>query len=218
MEYSMLISKPLLSESGAVQGYVRGLLLSEDLSSLLFLACADAEEEEFYLPATAIKRIGDAIVVKAVKNQFPSGVPCPVGKAVYDEDGAFLGAASALTDGPCGVLTVVGAFGEKQYPAKKISAGECVIVRGSRPQKVKKAPSKPRPVPKDDRAPAPLPSLQDDQPQNTVKYRTDLLGKQAQREIGGLLSAGERVTAETLRRAHENNRLLELASAVLTEA
>lgn len=217
MEFSMLISKPLLSESGKMQGYVKGLYLSEDLSSLLFLSCADGEEEEFFLPANAIKKISDAIIVKDVEKARPYGVPCPVGKAVFDESGAFLGAAGALTSGANGVLTVVGACGEKQYPARQVSAGECVIVRGGKNQKQKKKPAQKTQAFDGENAP-PIKPFKEPLPKETMGYRSDLLGKRAQRTIDGLLSAGERVTTDTLRRAHESNRLLELASAVLTEA
>lgn len=230
MEFSMLIGKPLLSPDGENRGYIKGLYVSADLSKLVCLSCADNEEEEFYLPAHAVCKIGDAVIADGDGTDSPDGVPCPVGKAVYDEEGNFLGCASALTGGQNGVLTVAGAFGEKQFPARQIAAGACVIVRGakSRPSKKRSAAKEPEPAKELFQEPAKEPTVPPHAKKSDCKrrgtafdgtgYHMDLLGKRALKDADGLLAAGETVTAEILRRAHEGNRLLELASAVLTEA
>ncbi len=220
MEYSMLIGKPLLSPGGENRGYITGLFLSEDLSRLCSLACADEEEEEFFLPAKAIRSVGDAVIAEGDKIASPIGVPCPVGRAVYDETGGFLGGAGALTDGANGALTIVGAFGEKQIPARQVFAGNCLIVRGGKQRPAKKKPCGKEREPQRSSEPA-KPGQSERRRKADAEemgYRLDLIGKRALKAVEDLIPAGDRVTAETLRRAHENNRLLELASAVLTEA
>lgn len=214
MEYSILIGKPLLLESGENLGYITGLFLSKDLSKLCTLACADNEEEEFFLPAEAVVSAGDAVIVKSAAQSSPLGTPCPIGKAVFDEGGAFLGGAAALTDGQNGILTVCGPFGEREYPAKSLSLGSCAIVRSG-----KQRPPKKRSIPKEkENHPAPEKITSEVRSQEGTDYRLDLIGRRAVRDVEGLVFAGDAVTRDTLRRAHEYNRLLELAAAVLTEA
>lgn len=198
MEYSTLIGKSVLSSSGKELGYVLAVYLREDFSSLLCLKCADEEEEEFFLPARAIKLSGDAILAGKPRLKTPSGVPCPVGKRVFDEYGGFLGRASALTDGEKGILTVSGIFAEREFYASQIKAEKNVLVfyapRAERPKR-KKPESSP----------------------TSPEEGNNLLGKSVKREVEGLCAEGETVTREMIRRARERNRLLELTANVLTE-
>lgn len=209
MEFSKLIGKRVLSTEGETLGYVLNTYLSKDLSALACLACADPEEEEFFLAAESVQKIGDAILAKNAPLSAPSGVPCPVGKAVYDEHGSFLGIASALTSGTNGVLTVVGPLGEKEYAARRIIAQETVIVRSKINNGVKKEPKKALSEAREEKKKSDDFSLPDS------IYRMNLLGKTLKAPLKGLAEAGEFVTAEMIKRAHESNRLLELTAAVL---
>lgn len=209
MEFSKLIGKRVLSTEGETLGYVLRTYLSKDLTALKCLLCVDAEEEEFFLSAESVQKIGDVILAENAPLFSPSGVPCPVGKAVYDEQGSFLGIASALTSGANGVLTVMGQLGEKEYSTKRIIAKETVIVRSKLNNGVKKEPKKPLPEARDEKKKSDSVSLPDS------IYRMNLLGKTLKAPLTGLAKAGEPVTAEMVKRAHESNRLLELTAAVL---
>ena len=202
MEFSSLIGKPLLSSSGESLGYVKAVLLVKNLSSLSALSCVDGEEEEFFVPASAVESIGDAIILGKARLKEPAGVPCPVGRAVYDENGTYLGAASALLSGENGVLTVIGACGAREFPVKSVVVGDKVMISEKRTRPKKTAQTKPRPPKKSE-------------PPKT-DYRTNLLGRQLQRAVKGLASAGETVTPEMIRRARESNKLLELTANTLT--
>lgn len=210
MEFSKLIGKRVLSAEGETLGYVLRTYLSNDLTALACLACADPEEEEFFLAAESVQKIGDVILADNAPLSVPNGVPCPVGKAVYDEQGSFLGIASALTSGTNGVLTVVGQLGEKEYAARRIIAQETVIVRSKINNGVKKEPKKPlTETPREEKKKSDSITLPD-----TI-YRMNLLGKTLKTSLAGLAQSGEPVTAEMIKRAHESNRLLELTAAIL---
>ena len=204
MEFSTLIGKPLLSPAGENFGYVLQVYLKENLSSVSCLLCADCDEEEFFLSFSAVHSTGDVLIAENCRLESPLGVPCPVGKAVFDEHGSFLGAAKSLTDG--GVLTVVGAIGEREFSAKQLTVNETVVVRYAsakkRPQPKKEKPRRVDPVPED----------------TSDEYRLNLLGKRLQKAVTGLAEAGEIITAELIGRARESNRLLELTANTLTEA
>lgn len=207
MEYSKLIGKQVFTQDGTLLGYITGLFLSHDLSSASTLKCADEEEEEFFLPFDAVAKIGDALIVQNRRIHSPQGVPCPIGKAVYDEGGNYLGAASALSSGNSGVLTVQSPLGEKEYPAKRILVGDTVILRAKlntgTKRSVKKQPSEEEKT---------SPETSDE------VYRNNLMGKKVKTDLEGIASAGDTVSAEMIARAHESNRLLELTAAVLSEA
>ena len=210
MEFSKLIGKRVLSTEGETLGYVLRAYLSNDLTALACLACADPEEEEFFLPAKSIQKIGDAVLAENAPLSAPIGVPCPVGKPVYDEQGNFLGVASSLSSGANGVLTVVGQLGEKEYSAKRITVRETVIVRNKTGNGAKKELKKPLAEPvREEKKKSDSAALPD-----TV-YRMNLLGKTLKAPLAGLAESGETVTAEMIMRAHESKRLLELTAAVL---
>lgn len=208
MEFSTLIGKPVLSHNGKSYGYAVRVYVSKDLTALTCILCVDSEEEEFYLPANAVQRVGDAIVAGKARLKAPVGIPCPVGRGAFDEKGAFLGGVSALTDGTHGSITIVGLFGEREYSSRLVSAEEVVVIRDE-PRSRKSAQREP----KRDKAPRQSPLTTPEE----FSYRTNLLGRRVRREIQGLALPGETVTCEMIRRAHETNRLLELKSNVLTD-
>ena len=138
MEFSSLIGKLVLSPAGEYYGYVTQVYLGKNFSALSCLVCADGAEEEFIVPANAVKCLSDAVIAGRNRLKAPTGSPCPVGKVVYDEHGNFLGSANALTDGDDGVITILGAEGERTFPAKNIAVAETVIVYDKTPNVYKK--------------------------------------------------------------------------------
>lgn len=207
MEFSTLIGKPVLSHNGKSYGYAVRVYVSKDLSALTCILCADSEEEEFYLPAHAVQRVGDAIVAGKARLKAPVGIPCPVGRGAFDEKGAFLGGVSALTDGSHGTLTVVGLFGEREYASRLVLADEIVVIRDEPRAKKNQRELKREKIARQSPSASP----------EEFSYRTNLLGRRVRREIQGLALPGETVTCEMIRRAHETGRLLELKSNVLTD-
>ena len=212
MEFSKLIGKRILSTDGEAVGYALKAYLSQDLTALECLWCADDEENEFALLASSIQKIGDAIIAVNEKTSAPVGIPCPVGKAVFDEQGNLLGVASALTSGANGTLTVVGPCGEKEFSVKRICAGDTVMIRSKRDMGSKKEQKRISQEPQSEKKTDSAPTLPDS------IYRMNLLGKILKTPLSGIAEAGETVTAETIKRAHESNRLLELTAAVLQSA
>ncbi len=205
MEYSKLIGKQVFTARGKLLGYVTGLYLSEDLASASALSCADEEEEEFFLSFDSVTKIGDALIAENKKIEAPHGVPCPVGKTVYDENGSYLGKATSLTSGNSGALTVLSPLGEKEYPAKRICVGDTVFLRAKLNTGSKKPQKK---APEEERAPAEDPD---------EIYKNNLLGKKLKADLEGIALKGEIVSKQMIARAHESNRLLELTAAVLSE-
>ncbi len=197
MEFSDLPGMPVLSARGEPLGYVTQVFLSADLTRLASLVCADGDEAEFVLPARALR--GDGTVRAGGRRlDAPAGVPCPVGKPVFSDGGAFLGRVEGISPGNAGVLTVAGRGFRQCYPLRAVSAGEAVIVRSRRRGKEPKAPSA-----------------------AAAGYRLNLLGRKVAKplKIGDTLlaDAGETVTPRLLQRAREHNRLLELTAGLLTE-
>lgn len=207
MEFSKLIGKQLLTPEGNLIGYTIGCFLSDDLSAPVCLACADEEEEEFFLPFEAVKKSGDVLIAENARIPAATGIACPVGKAVFDESGNFLGVAGALTSGSAGVLTVITSCGEKEYSAKRLFVGDKVILR-AKTVSSNKRPLKPR-SPEEKKI---SPDFSSDE-----IYRNNLMGKRVKNPLPGIAKEGEIVTAEMIARAHENNRLLELTACTLLE-
>ncbi len=85
------MGKKILSPTGEQLGYVTGAYLSRDLKTLAALAAADGDEEEFILPARAVKSVSDAVIATRQRVTAPNGVPAPIGMHAYSEEGADLG-------------------------------------------------------------------------------------------------------------------------------
>lgn len=223
MQLSTLIGKPVLTPAGEERGYVLAANLSRNLSKLACLICADGEEEEFFLPASAISAISDAVIAKGANMEQPSGVPSPIGRAAYTAGGTLLGVVSdvLLSEGAETVLIVTGEHALTQIPAASAAIGDRVIVHPKEAPRPKRAPKK-RPQTKKE---APM---SEDKVQNLkIPVRTellsgtDLLGKVVRRTVfderGGVIAtAGEKVTLAVLSRARRKNRLVRLAVNTLT--
>lgn len=207
MELSSLIGKQILSPAGKQLGYVKGVLLSEDLRRLSSLCCVSEEENEFFLPAEAVRAAGDALVADGEKTCRGSGTACPVGKAVFAMTGNYLGGAERF-DPETGLLTVSKEGKRRTYRAETLSVGDVVLVRtpARRREKRENAAAQGEPS-----APA---AQKNREPQG-------LIGMKAKKSVpvagGTLIGAGETVTPAHLKRAREANRLLELKAAVLTK-
>ncbi len=220
MEFSTLIGKLVLSPEGERCGYVTQVYLDKNFTALSCLICADGEEEEFILPGSAVQGIGDAVVAGKARLTAPSGTPCPIGKPVYDENGVFLGAASALSGGGDGVLTVIGKNGKREFSVRRISTGEIVVVHYKKPPVLKKPRTQRKPRTQKtvkETSTAEKPSRPEQEPAKKSIYHMNVLGEKVHTPVDGLAVEGEKVTAEMLRRARENNRLLELTACVLTK-
>ncbi len=209
MELSELPAKPVVSPSGERFGYIKEVYVCKNLVEIASVVCFDEEEEEFVLPARALIAVGDAAVVSAARVKTPKGIPCPVGKAVFDGAGTFLGHCSGL-ETESGVLSVGIGEEKKHFPAERARVADVAIVPAGKDEKGRPAKNGGR-VRKTQRAAK----------ENAAEERPDemfgLLGKQLKKTVEGVAEQGETVTAATLKRARENNKLLELTANTLTE-
>ncbi len=138
----------ILSPEGEKQGYVKEALLTRDLSSLACLVAVDGEEEEFYLPARAVSAVKDAVIASKARAASPSGVAAPMGRAVFTEQGEYLGTVADMELGREPALVVGGGEAARSIPLTRVAVGETVIVfseaRPKRPRP-RKSPSSPSP-------------------------------------------------------------------------
>ena len=142
MQLSMLIGKQILTPAGERLGYVTGAFLDREMKKLSALAVADAEEEEFFMPARALLAVGDAVIANNFRNRTPVGIPSPVGLPAYSQQGEFLGSVGDWLFGEEDAVIIVVKDGVRtSVPVKNILSGETVIVY---PEPPKKRPAPPR--------------------------------------------------------------------------
>ena len=106
MQISTLIGKPVLTRAGDRLGYVTAAYLTRDRKKLSSLACADDEEEEFYLPARAVLAAADAVIAGMGRLNAPTGEPCPIGKRAYSAAGEALGTVTDCEIGDAPALLI----------------------------------------------------------------------------------------------------------------
>ena len=227
MQVSALIGKPVLSGSGERLGYVTALYFARDFSRISCLICADAEEEEFILPARALLADGDAVIVGRQRLSEPVGVPSPIGRTVYSHTGEQLGVVADIRTGDAPELVLHGPQKEECFPLSIAAVGETVILYPSEkerraagsptgrntPERQKRAPAAAKKTPAKEYAPA--------ADESERLCRTDLLGRTVRRSVFDdfgrpIAKAGEKVTAEMIGRARRSNRLLTLSMNTLT--
>lgn len=213
MKLSALPGMLVLSPEGTALGYVKCVYVCENLVTLSALGCVDGDEEEFFLPAKCVLSVGDAVIAEGEKTGAPSGVPCPVGQSVFERSGALLGRVCEL-DTDEKTLSVSGGGETRVFPASRAVAGEVVILYPARAKK----PSGKRKNAQRIAKKAPSDALRS---QNAAfPEEGGLLGKRVKRTVffdgNALVAAGENVTPAVLRRARENNLLLQLAANTLT--
>ena len=136
MQLSMLIGKQILTPAGERLGYVTGAYLDRELKKLSALAVADAEEEEFFMPARALTAVGDAVIATNLRIRTPGGVPSPVGLEAYSDKGEHLGAVGDWLFGEeDAVLILVKEGVRTSVPVQNALMGETVIVYPEPPKK-----------------------------------------------------------------------------------
>ena len=108
MLISSLPGKAVLTRSGEWLGYVVALTLTRDMKKLSCLICADAEEEEFLLPARAVLSAGDAVIARRQRAERATGVPSPIGRQVFSHTGEELGVIADVDTGEDPALIVRG--------------------------------------------------------------------------------------------------------------
>ena len=157
MLISSLPGKAVLTRSGEWLGYVVALTLTRDMKKLSCLICADAEEEEFLLPARAVLSAGDAVIARRQRAERATGAPSPIGRQVFSHTGEELGVIADVDTGEDPALIVRGEE-ERRVAVLCAAMDQTVIVyptpeerraaSGTR-SKTRSAPkSKPQPAPK----------------------------------------------------------------------
>ena len=225
MQLSLLIGKQILTPARERLGYVTGARLDRGMVRLVALAAADENEEEFFLPASAVRAYGDAVIAGNRKTSSPSGIPAPVGLPAFSETGESLGAVGDwLTEEGGGVLVLVKDGVRTDVPAACVLAGETVIVYPS-PEATRRSRPK-KPAKKEPHAPEiPRGSMSESMPEpeagKTGIDRLNLLGRRVKRTVldgagSPVAQAGEKITPEILSLARRKNRLLALTVNTLT--
>lgn len=108
MLISSLPGKAVLTRSGEWLGYIVALTLTRDMKKLSCLICADAEEEEFLLPARAVLSAGDAVIARRQRAERATGAPSPIGRQVFSHTGEELGVIADVDTGEDPALIVRG--------------------------------------------------------------------------------------------------------------
>ena len=156
MLISSLPGKAVLTRSGEWLGYVVTLTLTRDMKKLSCLICADAEEEEFLLPARAVLSAGDAVIARRQRAERATGVPSPIGRQVFSHTGEELGVIADVDTGEAPALIVRGE--EERRVAVLCAAMDHTVIVYPTPEERRAASgtrSKTRSAPKPKPQPAP---------------------------------------------------------------
>lgn len=233
MQISTLISKPVLSPSGAAYGYITDVRLTRDYAKISCLVCADEEEEEFYLPMRTVLSVSDAVIAGKARLSSPTGIPSPVGKTAYSFTGELLGTVSdVILEEDEETKLVVGGR-DLALPISHASVHETVIVypdaakknaaakQGNSSSKPKRETSKTREIQKEESKNADAATANVAPPAVQMMGRTNLLGRYLRRSVydgkGTLIAMqGERITPAVLQSARRAGKLLELTVNTLT--
>lgn len=210
MQLSELIGTLILSPDGEKLGYVKEAFLSRDATALSCLVAVDGEEEEFILPARAVLAAKDAVIAGRGRLSAPTGTPSPMGRAVFSEEGEYLGAVTDVTVADPPAVTVTRDGAAQTYPLTRVAVGETVILYAKERKKraaAKKAPQKapqkaqgehaaprfsaPHPAENGENADAPMPavetqayrSAQADAPNAFCLNRYNLLGRRVKKSV-----------------------------------
>lgn len=156
MLISSLPGKAVLTRSGEWLGYVVALTLTRDMKKLSCLICADAEEEEFLLPARAVLSAGDAVIARRQRAERATGAPSPIGRQVFSHTGEELGVIADVDTGEAPALIVRGE--EERRVAVLCAAMDQTVIVYPTPEERRAASgtrSKTRSAPKPKPQPAP---------------------------------------------------------------
>ena len=228
----------ILSPDGEKFGYVKEARLTRDLTALSSLVAVDDDEEEFYLPARTVLAVKDAVIAGKARIAAATGVPAPMGRSVFSEQGEYLGIVTDMKLEGAPALTVT-KDASRDVPLTHAAVGETVIVfeKERKKRAVRQEKSAPKPAPKTisaapmsepetsaapmsepgtSAAPMSAPEV------HPVRFnRYNLLGKRVKKSVFDehgtpVALAGERVTPEMLEAARRRNRLLALTVNTLT--
>ena len=150
----------ILSPDGEKFGYVKEARLTRDLAALSCLVAVDDDEEEFYLPARTVLAVKDAVIAGKARIAAATGVPAPMGRSVFSEQGEYLG---IVTDMKLEVpaLTVTKDV-SRDIPLSHAAVGETVIVfekeRKKRAVRQEKKTPAPKPISAESAPAAPDPA------------------------------------------------------------
>lgn len=97
---------------------------------LRYFICADENEKEFTVEAGAVIKYGERIVFKSC---CPNPEPAPavrLGRAVFDDRGAYMGLLEDFTFS--GEKILKAKVGKKNYPADGLVYGDVIIIKTGR--------------------------------------------------------------------------------------
>lgn len=127
MKISSVYGKEIISTDGK-QGYV--LSVHANGTQLRYLLCADENEKEFTVDVNSVVKFGERIVYKE-SGFIPEPAPSVrLGRAVFDEKGAFVGVLSDLVFE--GNRLEKAKIGKKNYPAEGLVYGDAAILKTSK--------------------------------------------------------------------------------------
>lgn len=229
MQLTSLIGKQILSPAGEHIGYVLAARPARDLKKVSCLVCADEEEEEFFLPVKNVLSYGDALIAQRTRTTAPTGLPCPIGSAVYSSEGERIGTlGELLIESGSDPLFIVHEEGVKfTYPYSRVVLGDSLIVYDEgckKPSAAKKPAHKAEKKPQKKPAPAAKaePAKAATAPNNEEALnRLNLLGRRLKKSVYDengypIAMAGERITKNIVSLARRSNRLLQLTVNTLT--
>lgn len=235
MQLTSLIGKQILSPAGERIGYVLAARPSRDLKKVSCLLCADDDEEEFFLPLKNVLSCGDALIAQRVRAEAPTGIPCPIGSAVYTNAGERIGTlGELLLDDEETLFIVHEEGGQLTYPPARVAVGDSLIVypEGCKKPAAVKKPSQKAAVKKTQKPKAveqAAPEKQDAPEKAAAETagtedalnRLNLLGRRLKKSVYDekgypIAMAGERITKNIVSLARRSNRLLQLTVNTLT--
>lgn len=124
MNVSQFIGKKVVSTQGRT-GYV--LSVNGGNGRVECLACADDDEKEFIIDVKNIVSVGDKIIFDDRSGAIAAAKPLRLGRAGFDENGAFLGEICDYIFK--GNVLLKAKIGKKNYPAERLVCGDVVIVK-----------------------------------------------------------------------------------------
>lgn len=127
MKLSSLFGKEVISTAGK-RGYV--ISVNANGGKLEGLVCADEDEREFTVDMDNVKSLGEIIVFEDRQSAMSASSPLRLGRAGYDDKGAYLGILEDFTFS--GKKLLKAKIGKKNYPAEGLIFGDVIIVKSGR--------------------------------------------------------------------------------------
>lgn len=124
MKISELYGKSIESTAGK-QGYVISVNACDN--AIECLVCADKDENLFTVDIKNVLSVGEKIIYEDRESAIKAATPVRLGKAGFDENGAFLGSLQDFSLKNFKLVTAK--IGKKNYPAKGLISGDIIIVK-----------------------------------------------------------------------------------------